>query len=78
VKHLSPTATRECHLQSLQAELRVKDVGDLPAEYMPGEEINHGHQIEESLLEGDVGDVGCPDLIDCPNLIEVHQAGKAF
>jgi hypothetical protein len=41
----------------LKTELLVKAVGELPAEDIPGVEIHDRHQVEESLLQWDVGDV---------------------
>jgi len=72
VEDLRPAATAEGHLQSFQAKLCVKAVGELPAEYMPGVEIYDRHQIQEAFLQWDVGDVGGPrlihrfDLPECP------------
>ena len=48
-------------LQSLETELRVKAVGELPAEHVPGQQIHDHHQVEESLLQRVVGDVSRPD-----------------
>ena len=71
-----PTATSECHLKGIQTELRVKAVGELPAEHMPGMEIHDRHQVEEAFLQRDVGDIGRPNLINGFDLLDVHQAGK--
>jgi hypothetical protein len=46
VEDLRPAATAEGRLQSLQAKLRVKTTGELPAKNMPGVEINDRHQVE--------------------------------
>jgi len=43
---LSPNG--KSNFQGLQAEFHVKAVGKFPAEYMPGEQIHNGHQVEES------------------------------
>ena len=45
---------------------------------MPGVEIHDRHQVEEAFLQGDVGDVGRPDLVHDRDLLEVHQTGKWF
>lgn len=73
-------ATAEGHLQSLQAKLRVKAARQLPAENMPGVEIHDRHQVQESFLQWDGGDVSGPH-VSGPHLIhrrdrfEIHQAG---
>ena len=72
------TATSQGHFQSLQAELRVKAFGEIPAEHVPGEEIRDRHQVEEAFLQRDVGDVGGPDLIHCCDRAGIHQARKAL
>ncbi len=76
VEDLRPAATAEGHLQSLQAKLCVKAVGELPPEHMPGVEIHDRHQIEEAFLQRDVGDVGGPHLIHRRDLPVTLQAGK--
>ena len=73
-------ATAEGHLQSLQANLRVKAARQLPAEQMPGMEIHDRHQVQESFLQWDGGDVsgphvGGPHLINRRDLPGIHQAG---
>ncbi len=72
-----PAATAEGHLQSLQTELRVEAVRQLPAEHMPGVEIHDRRQVKESLLQRDVGDVGGPGLIHSRVHPEIDQAGKS-
>jgi hypothetical protein len=67
-------ATFQRHLEGIQAEHRVKAVGDLPAEYMPGEEIHGPHQGLEVFLEWDVGDVGRLELIHGRDKIEIPQS----
>ena len=78
MEDLRHPATAEDHLQSLQATLRVKAVGQLPAENVSGEQIHDCHQVEESSLQRDIGDIGRPDLVRCPDLLEVHQSGKSL
>jgi len=78
VEDLWPAAASQRHLQSLETELRVEAVGELPAEDVSGEQIHDRHQVEESFLQRDVGDVGGPDLIHSRDQPEVHQAGKAL
>jgi hypothetical protein len=51
LEDLQLAATCEGHLQGIQTELRVKAVRELPTEYVPGEEINHSHQIEEAFAQ---------------------------
>jgi len=46
------------HLQCPQTELCVKAVRELPAEHVPGEKIPYRHQVEQTLLQRDVGDIG--------------------
>jgi hypothetical protein len=58
VEDLWLAASFKGNLQSLQAELHVKAVAELPAEHMPGEESHHGHQRQESLSSWSVGDIG--------------------
>ena len=79
-------ATFQRHLEGIQAEHRVKAVGEFPAVgeafsagvHMSGEEIHDRHQVQEAFLEGDVGDIGRPDLIHGRDQIEIHQAGETF
>ena len=78
MEDLRPAATAEGHLQGLQAELRVKAVGELPAEHMPGMEIHDPHQVEKTFLQRDVGDVSCPHLIHRCDPPEIDQAGKSL
>ena len=66
------------HLQGIETELRVKAARELPAEHVSGEQIHDRHQIEESLLQRDIGDIGSPDLIHSRDLLEVHQTGKSL
>ena len=78
VEDLGPAATFQRHLKGIQTEFRVKAVGELPAEHVPGEQIHDRHKVEEPLLQRDVGDVCGPHLVDCGDLFEIHQAGKAL
>jgi hypothetical protein len=71
-------ATLQRHLQSLETELRVKAVGELPAEHVPGQQIHDHHQVEESLLQRVVGDVSRPDLVHCRDRADIHKARKAL
>jgi len=59
VEDLRLTARCQRPIQGLEAELRVKAVGEPPAEHIPGEELHGRHQVKEAFLEGDGGDVGC-------------------
>ena len=78
--------TCQCKLQGIETELRVKAVPlrgsqglrELPAEHVSGEQIHDRHQVEESFLQRDVGDIGRPDLVRCPDLLEVHQTGESL
>ena len=78
VEDLWIVTTCQRHLQGIEAELRVKAVGELPAEHVSGEQIHDRHQVEESFLQRDVGDIGRADLVRCPSLREVHQTGKSL
>jgi hypothetical protein len=71
-------ATLQRHLQSLEAELCVKAVRELPAEHVPGEEIHDRQQVEEALLQRDAGDVGGQDLIHSRDQPEIQQPGIAI
>ncbi len=53
MKDLWLTPVFQRHLQSMQTELRIKAVRELPAENVPGEQIHGRHQIEETLLQRD-------------------------
>jgi len=75
VEDLWPAATSQRHLQSIETELRVKAVGELPAENVSGEQIHDRHQVEEPFLQRDVGDVCGPDLIHSRDQPEIHQTG---
>jgi len=78
VEGLWLTAAFQHHLHSLQTELRVEAVRQLPAEHVPGEEIHDRHQVEKTLLERDVGDVGGPHLIHRCDRAGIQQAGKTL
>ena len=78
VKELRPAATFEVHLHSLQADLLVKDVRELPAEHVPCEQTHNRHHVEEAFLQRDVGDVVGSHLIHCRDLPEIHQAGESL
>ena len=78
VEYLWSACASQCHLKSLQTELRVQAVRELPAEHIPGEEIHDRYQVEESFLEGDGGDIGGPHLIHSRDLAGIRQAGKAL
>jgi hypothetical protein len=66
VEDFGPAATFQCQFQGIKTELRVKAVEELPAVAegfsegvdIPGVEIHDRHQVEESVLQRDVGDVG--------------------
>ena len=72
VEDLWPAASS----QRLQVELRVKAVGELPAEHVSLDQIHDRHQVEESLLLRDVGDVGGTDLAHSRDGVDIHQARK--
>jgi len=78
MEDLGLAATGQGHLQGLQAELRVKAVGELPAEHMSGEQIDNGHQVQEALSQWDVGDIRRPGLIWSREQLELHKAWKAL
>ena len=48
------------HLQGIETEIRVKAVGEIPADDIPEVVIHDRHQVEEYLLQRDVRDVGGP------------------
>jgi hypothetical protein len=48
VEDLWLAATFQGHLQDIETELRVKAVGELPAEHAPGMEIHDRHQVEDA------------------------------
>jgi hypothetical protein len=72
------TATLQSHPQSLKAEMRLKAVGELPSEHIPGEDIHDRHSLEETFPLCDVVDVGRPYLVRCGVLLEVHQTGESY
>ena len=72
------TTTLQRHSESLEIELRVKAVGELPAEHVPGEQIHDRHQVEEPFLRGDVSDVGGPHQIRSRDCAAIDEAGKAL
>ena len=43
---------------------------------MPAVPVHDGHQVQEALRHGDVGDVRGPDLVDPINLHSLQQIGK--
>jgi hypothetical protein len=73
---MQPAGNAESHIQRLQAELRVKAVGLLPAKHSPDQQIHDDLQVEEAFLQRDVGNVDGPHLINRHDLLEIHQGGK--
>ena len=65
----------QCHLQGIETELRVA-VGFSEGLDISGEQIHDRHQVEESLLQRDGGDIGGPDLIHSRDRADIHKAGK--
>jgi hypothetical protein len=63
VEDLWLAAPFQRHLQSLQTDLRVKAVGQLPAEHIPEKEIHDRHQVEKAFLQRDAGDSSGSHLI---------------
>jgi len=55
VEDLWPADTFQCHLQGIETELGFKAVGELPAEHVSGQQIHDCYQVEEALLQRDVG-----------------------
>ena len=54
--------TCQRHLQTVETGLLDESVGELPAEYVSGEQIYCRNQVDKSLVQPDVGDVGGLDL----------------
>ena len=75
---LSATTEGHLHLQGLQTEFCDKTARELPAESISGEQIHDRHQVEESLLQRDRGDIRRPDLVRSPDVFEVHQTVKSL
>ncbi len=73
-----PASAFQHNLQSLQAELRVEAVRELPAQHVSGEQVHDRNQIEKAFLQRDVGDVRGPHLIHSRELAEIHQAGETL
>ena len=86
MKDLWFTASSLRHLQGNEAELRVKAAGKLSAVgaafsagvHVPEQHTHDRHQLEESFLQRDVGDISGTDLVHCRDLFEIHQAGIAL
>ena len=76
MQDLRPAGTADGHCQSLQAELRVRAVGELPAENIPGVEIHNHNQVQEAFLQWDVAHVSRLHLIYYGDLAEIHQVGE--
>ena len=57
-------------------EAGVHGVGELPGQHVPAVPVHDGHQVQEALRHGDVGDVRGPDLVDPINLHSLQQIGK--
>ena len=45
---------------------------------MPGVDVVDRLQVEKAFLQGDVGDVSRPYLIQCCELLEINKAGRAL
>ena len=54
VNDLRPVATAASHLQSLMSELRVKAVGERPAQRLLGVDVQDRRQVRQSHLQRDV------------------------
>ena len=78
VEDLWLIAASQSHLKGIQRELCVKAVRERPTEHVSVEEIHDRHQVEEALLERDVGDDGGPHLIHSRVRVYIHQAVKAL
>lgn len=53
----------EGHFQSGKGELLVRSLGQGPADALAGESVKNSRKIDETSPEGDVGQVGLPDLV---------------
>ena len=60
----------------MEAELLVKAARQLPAEDVSGEQIHDRQQVEESLLQRGIDDIGSPDLIYSLDRADIPKAGK--
>ena len=63
VEDLGGAIEGERLLQGRHAEVGRHGVGESPAEHLARVPVHDRHQVEETLLEGNVGDVGAPDVI---------------
>lgn len=78
-------ATAQGHLQCFLTEFLVKATRDLPALaagffkelVITREQIHDRYQVEASFLQWDRSDIGRPDLVRCPDLLDVHPIGIA-
>jgi hypothetical protein len=50
-------------IESIHAEVAGQRVGEPPRQHVAAVEIHDGREVEEAVLQGDVGDVAGPDLI---------------
>ena len=57
----------EGQLQRIQAKARLQRVGQLPTQDKPAVPIHDGHQVHEAARQGEVSDVGTPNMIVVPD-----------
>ena len=53
----------ERSLHGRDAEEAVQGVGEFPGEHVPAEPVYDGHEIDKTVLQPDVGDVGTPHWV---------------
>ena len=66
------------NLLSLQSELCVESIVEVPAEHLPGEHVHDRHEEKKGFLQQDLGDVRGPHLIHIRELAEIHHAWETF
>lgn len=78
MEDLGLTATFECHVQGLQATLRVKTADELRAEHAPGEDIDDCRQEEETFRRRDGDAISRQQLNPSCDPGEIHQAEETL
>src|SRR6185312_5928543 len=75
VEDLGAAKARKRLLERLYAEVARQRVGGAPRQHLAAVEVQDGHQVDEALRHGQVGDIGCPHLIGSLDAHSGKQVG---
>ena len=75
VEYLRGAVFEQCFFQRFDTESGVQRVGQPPGENLSGCPVHDRYQVHVSPCHGEIGDVGCPDLIGPVNGHSPQQVG---